>query len=288
LLGIVVIMAGIYVSLAGSEEPPAIERVFFKQESSRPLVIAHRGGAGLAPENTLTAFENASGLGVDVIELDVHSTADGAIVVIHDATADRTTDGSGRVGEMTLDQLKKLDAGYRWTRDGGATFPFREKGIKVPTLKEVFTAFPKMKFNIEPKQKTPSLVKPLCRLIQEHEMTERVVVGSFTQSILDEFRKECPATATSASTSEVSKFLAMYQAGVTKAFSPAMQALQVPQFAGVTKEFVEAAHERNLKVHVWTVNQTEDMQFLLKAGVDGIMTDYPDRLLALLGKTQAR
>jgi glycerophosphoryl diester phosphodiesterase len=185
---------------------------------------------------------------------------------------------------MTIDKLKQLDAGYRWTPDGGQSFPFREKGIEVPTLKEVFAAFPEMKFNIEPKQRTPSLVKPLCRLIQEHGMTERVVVGSFTQSILDEFRGECPAMATSASTAEVSKFLAMYQTGLSKSFSPAMQALQVPQFAGVTKEFVEAAHERNLKVHVWTVNQTEDMQRLIDTGVDGIMTDYPDRLLTLLGK----
>lgn len=287
LLGIVVIMAGIYVSLAGSEQQPAADRTVFKQESSRPLVIAHRGGAGLAPENTLYAFERAAGLGVDVIELDVRSTSDGVLVVIHDSTVERTTDGKGRVGEMTLDELKKLDAGYRWSPDGGKTFPLRENGIKVPTLQEVFTAFPKMKFNIEPKQQPLSLVKPLCQIIREQEMTDRVVIGSFTQSILDEFRSECTTVATSASTSEVGKFLAMYKTGLSKAFNPAMQALQVPELAGVTKEFVEAAHERNLKVHVWTVNETADMQRLIEMGADGIMTDYPDRLLMLLGKTPA-
>jgi glycerophosphoryl diester phosphodiesterase len=289
LLGVVMIMGAIYGSLAWSAGEPAGDRAFFRQAaSSRPLVIAHRGGAGLWPENTLYAFERARGLGVDVIELDVRSTSDGVLVVIHDATVDRTTDGTGRVNEMTFDVLRRLNAGYRWSPDGGRTFPFRESNLTVPTLQEVFAALPGMKFNIEPKQTSPSLASSLCRIIREHSMVDSVVIGSFNQTALDEFRRECSRVATSASPSEVSAFLAMYKAGVSRAYSPVMQALQVPEYAGgvlvLTAGFVEAAHERNLKVHAWTVNETEDMQRLLGIGVDGIMTDYPDRLLKLIGR----
>lgn len=291
LLGVIIMMGVIYGSLASSEGIPAADYSFFKQSDAHPLVIAHRGGAGLAPENTLYAFERARDLGVDVIEMDVRSTADGTLVVFHDATLDRTTDGTGRVNEMTLEALKKLDAGYRWSPDGGKTFPLRASNIKVATLEEVFTTLPAMKFNIEPKQLTPSLVKPLCSAIREHAMVDRVVIGSFTQTVLDEFRRECAGVATSAGPSEVGKFLTMYKTGLSESYSPAMQALQVPEYAGfqvITKEFVAAAHRRNLKVHVWTVNETADMQRLLETGVDGIMTDYPDRLLKLLGRVPER
>jgi glycerophosphoryl diester phosphodiesterase len=286
LLGSVVIMGAIYGSLAWS--PPgarAVDYQVFKQNAARPLVFAHRGGAKIAPENTIFAFTKAVEMGVDAIELDVHGTADGKMVVMHDATVDRTTDGSGAVNTKTLAELKQLNAGYRWSPDGGNTFPFRESKLSIPTLEEVFDAFPQMTFNIEPKQGEPSIIEPLCRTLREHRMTERVIVGSFSQSIIDEFRATCPEVATSASPSEVGKFLTMFKAGLSKNYSPVMQALQVPESAGVqvvSREFIEAAHERNLKVHVWTVNETTDMQRLLEMGVDGIMTDYPDRLLALL------
>lgn len=275
-------MSTIYGSLAWSEGKPAVDRTFFKQSSSEPLVIAHRGGSGLFPENTLYAFERAVEMGVDVIELDVHATSDGQLVVIHDPTVQRTTDGTGRVNEMTLGELKSLNAGYRFSSDGGGTFQFRQNGIKVPTLREVFAALPKMRFNIEPKQAAPSIIKPLCGIIHEYQMVDRVVIGSFRQGIIDEFRRECVNVATSASTAEVGQFLAMYKTGLNKSYSAEMQALQIPEFVGITREFIEAAHERGLKVHVWTVNETKAMERLLKMGVDGIMTDYPDRLLTIM------
>jgi glycerophosphoryl diester phosphodiesterase len=281
-LALIVIMGAIYGSLAWSVSERATDHTFFNQTDARPLVIAHRGGAGIAPENTLRVFEKAVNLGVDVLEIDVRGTRDGAIVVIHDATVDRTTDGTGRVGEMTLTELKKLDAGHGFSPDGGKTFPYRGSGVTIPTLEEVFRAFPEMKFNIEPKPGSPSIVKPLCSIIREHGKSDSVVVASFSQSILDEFRNECAGVATSASTTEVGKFLTMYKTGLTRSFNPVMQALQVPVFTGVTREFVEAARERNLKVHVWTVNEIAEMERLLEAGVDGIMTDYPDRLLSLI------
>lgn len=282
----VLIMGAFYGYLASSTGQAAVERVIFNQKNSRPLVFAHRGGGGLFPENTLEAFEHSAKLGADFLELDVHSTADGTLVVLHDASVDRTTDGHGKISEMTLAEVKKLDAGYPFTTDGGKTFPFRGKGITVPALAEIFDALPKTKFNIEPKQAMPSIIKPLCNLIRQRKMIDKVIVGSFRQAVIDDFRRECPEVATSASPSEVSKFLALEKTDISESYSPPMEALQIPeQIAGiriVTKDFVEAAHKRNLKVHVWTINEIADMRRLLEIGVDGIMTDYPDRLLTLV------
>jgi len=276
----------IYGSMALSPGAPAAERAFFRGAGRRPLVIAHRGGAGLWPENTLHAFGQAAALGADVIETDARLTADGALVLVHDETVNRTTDGAGRVRELTLADIKKLDAGHRFTPDGGRTHPFRGRGLTVPTLQEAFALPGGLRFNIEPKEDSPALVAALCGAIREHRVAERVVVAAFRHSTLEQFRRACPEVATAASASEASGFLARYKAGLSASYSPAMQALQVPEYAGgmlvLTREFVEAAHARNLHVHAWTVNSAEDMRRLLSVGVDGIMTDYPDRLLEIL------
>ncbi len=288
LLGVGALAGALYGSLAWSAGERASDHPFFKQDNRRTLVIAHRGGAGLWPENTLYAFGRASELGVDIIEFDVRATADGTLVVFHDATVERTTGGAGEVGDMKLEELKRLDAAYRWSPDGGKSFPLRGSGINVPTLEEVFAALPGMRFVIEPKRGTPSPAKALCRVVRERGMTEKVLVASFTQGVLEEFRQECPGVATSAGPGEVSKFLALSKTGLGASYSPSMQALQIPEYAGsvrlITGGFVEAAHERNLKVHAWTVNKAESMSGLIALGVDGIMTDYPDRLINLLGR----
>jgi glycerophosphoryl diester phosphodiesterase len=276
----------IYGSMAWTTGAPAAERAFFRKNPPRPLVIAHRGGAGLWPENTLYAFEQAAALGADVIETDVRLTKDGALVLFHDDSVARTTDGAGRVADLTLAELKRLDAGHRFTPDEGRTFPHRGRGLTVPTLAEAFNISAGLRFNIEPKADDPALVTALCRAVREHAMAERVVVAAFRHATLEQFRRECPEVATSASASEASAFLARYKAGLAASYSPPMQALQVPEYAAgmqvLTRDFVNAAHERKLHVHAWTVNSAEDMRRLLDAGVDGIMTDYPDRLLALL------
>jgi glycerophosphoryl diester phosphodiesterase len=285
-----IILAGcaFYAALSWSKGTPVAEHRYFQNDAGRLLVIAHRGGAGLWPENTLYAFEHAAAMGTDVIETDVHATADGELVVLHDENVERTTDGSGPVGSMTLTELKRLDAAYRFSPDGGRTFPLRGLGVTVPTLREVFAALPHMRFNIEPKQGAPSLAAPLCRLIREHGMAERVLVASFSGATLGEFRRECPEVATSASTGEVASFLARHEASLAASYSPVMQALQVPERAGtvrvLTRDFVEAAHGRNLRVHAWTINDEGEMRRLIEMGVDGIMTDYPDKLLNALGR----
>jgi glycerophosphoryl diester phosphodiesterase len=290
---LVVFLAGcvFYAVLSRSKGEVVPEHKYFQNDAGRPLAIAHRGGGGLWPENTLYAFERASALGVDVIETDVHATADGELVVLHDEAVERTTDGTGQVGSLTLAQLKRLDAAYRFTPDGGRSFPLRGQGITVPTLREVFEALPRMRFNIEPKQAAHPLATPLCRLIREQGMAERVLVASFNGTTLGEFRRECPEVATSAATGEVASFLGLQRAGLAASYSPSMQALQVPEHAGalqvLTRDFVEAAHGRNLRVHVWTINDKDAMRRLIDAGVDGIMTDYPDRLLEVLGRPTA-
>lgn len=284
-LGALALAGGLYGSLAWTVGERAADHPYFKREGRRPLVIAHRGGAGLWPENTLYAFGRAASLGVDVIEFDVRSTADGALVVFHDATVERTTGGKGPVGAMKLEELKRLDAAYRWSPDGGKSFPLRGSGVGVPTLEEVFAALPEMRFVIEPKRGMTSAAGALCRVVRGRAMEEKVLVASFTQSVLEEFRRECPGVATSAGPGEVSKFLALSKAGLGASYSPSMQAVQVPEYAGgvrvITRGLVEAAHERNLEVHAWTVNDASAMSGLIELGVDGIMTDYPDRLMAL-------
>ena len=288
LLALLVAGCALYAVLSRTKGEAVPEHKYFRQDAGRTLAIAHRGGAGLWPENTLYAFERAAALGVDVIETDVRVTADGELVVFHDESVERTTDGAGRVGALTLAELKRLDAAYRFSPDGGRSFPVRGSGVTVPTLREVFAALPQMRFNIEPKQAVPPLAAPLCRLIREYGMTERVLIASFRGATLDEFRRECPEVATSAATGEVASFLTLQGAGLAASYSPEMQALQVPEQVGslrvLTRNFVEAAHGRNLRVHAWTVNAEGDMRRLVEMGVDGIMTDYPDQLLKVLGR----
>jgi len=287
-LGVIAILAGIYIYLAMQIGKPAEARAIFqKNETFRPLVFAHRGGGGLYPENTLEAFRYSAQMGVDVLELDVHSTSDGVLVVMHDADVARTTDGSGRVNQMTLAEVKKLDAGYHFTPDEGKSYPFRGKGITIPTLQEIFDTLPDKAFNVEPKQAEPSIVSPLCEILRARKMTDKTIVGSFRQQAIDEFRAACKEVATAATPSEVRDFLALYKVGLGASYSPPMQVLQIPERLGslqiVSRDFIETARKLNLKVHVWTINDAGDMQRLIEMKVDGIMTDYPDRLLNILG-----
>jgi glycerophosphoryl diester phosphodiesterase len=287
LLALLAALAAVYAVLALRARPSA-DRAFFAQFPAGPLVMAHRGGKGLWPENTLYAFERAVDLGVDILEMDVHSTADGVLVVMHDDTVDRTTEGTGPVHGFSLAALQALDAGYRWSPDGGQTFPYRGQGIGVPALEEVLMALPAVPLNIEIKQAEPSLAEPLCRLIRAHQATGRVLVASFDNRAIEAFRRACPEVATSAGQNEVIALFALGKLSLDAAYSPPGQAVQVPEYRSglhvLTPGFVRAAHRRNLQVHAWTVNEVADMQRLLDLGVDGIITDHPDRLLTLLGR----
>ena len=254
------------------------------------LVMAHRGGAGLAPENTMPAFRQAVEMGVDVLELDVRATADGVLVVIHDATVERTTDGRGPVHHHTLAELRQLDAGYRWSPDGGGTYPFRGRGVTIPTLRKLFTAFPDMRMNVDLKQKEPSIVRAFARLLVECDMVEQVLTGSFHDDVLYLYRCCLPEAVTAAGRRETLIFYFLQWLRLAWPYRPAAQAFQIPEehgFLRIGPRFIQTARRRDMEVHVWTVNDVADMRRLLRWGVAGIITDYPDRLLQLLAAEPA-
>ncbi|MCP4625525.1 MAG: glycerophosphodiester phosphodiesterase [bacterium] len=252
------------------------------------MVIAHRGGRSLGPENTLYTYRRAVDLGVDVLEIDVHLTLDNHLAVIHDKSVDRTTNGSGTVDSYKLADLQNLDAAYRWSADSGNPFSLRDTGIKIPSLTDVFKTFPQMRINIEIKDPKPAAINSLCRTITDHNMSQKVMIASFSAGALKKFRSICPAVATSAGSSEAIWFYSLQKVHMESAYTSNAQALQVPEKYGdqqiVNERFITAAHARNMRVQVWTVNDIDSMKRLLKLGVDGIMTDYPQKLIALLIK----
>jgi glycerophosphoryl diester phosphodiesterase len=262
---------------------PAEERTFFS--GSKPRNFAHRGGVQIAPENTLHSYRRAVEAGADIIELDVRSTKDSHVVVLHDRTVDRTTNGTGDVNKLTLGELKKLDAAYRFTPDRGATFPLRGKGLTVPTLDEVFREFPNVPVNIEIKEPDPGIAKSLADLISTHKREKLTLVVSSYEGPMKRFRDLSPETHTGLTPGEARQ-LVFLEAEEEKSYQPPGAALPVPIRSGgievVTQETVARAHRHGLEIHVWTVNSEQTMRRLLRMGVDGIMTDRPDLLRRVL------
>lgn len=249
----------------------------------RPLFFAHRGGSALAPENTLVAYENGLSLGADALELDIHYTRDGQIVVFHDDTLERTTNGSGPLSALTLEELQRLDAGYRFTPDDGRTYPWRGKGVTIPSLVEVFERFPGVRINIEIKLGDEDGDRRFAHLLRDRGWEDRAMVGGFDDATLARFRALSEGrVATSASSTEVRNFLIRTLLRTTRRLRPLYDALQVPEtYRGirvVSPTSIRLAHERGLDVHVWTVDARADMERLLDWGVDGVMTDRPDIL----------
>ncbi len=252
-----------------------------------PMVIAHQGGNLLNPGDTLHAFDHAMSLGVDVLEMDVHRSQDGHIVVIHDATVERTTNGVGAVRDLTLAQLQSLDAGYHWPFNGDS-FPYRGSGIQIPTFDQVLAAYPGMRINVELKQQQPSIVDDVCLLLKKHTRTSLTLVASFHDSVLDEFRHECPGVATSAGPTDVMWFVGYNYLRMAKMFTSPALALQLKkESSGVTLldgSLVKSAKQWGLAVDYWTLNNVADMRAAINAGASGIITDRPDLLLTELGR----
>ena len=233
------------------------------------------------------AFKNAAAMGADVLDTDMHMTGDGVLVLMHDQTVDRTTNGTGALRDLTLAQVKQFDAGYRFSTDEGKTFPYRGQGLTVPALDELFQAYPDKRFGIEIKQTEPvSTAQRFCAVIRQHKMQDKVLVSSFRQANMDAFRRECPEIATSATENEVRLFYVLLRLGLADVLTPNYNSFQVPEESGgihiLTPQFVAAAHRRGLAVQPWTINETADLSRILALGVDGINTDNPDRLFALL------
>lgn len=248
-----------------------------------PIAFAHRGGAALWPENTLAAFEGAVALGYRYIETDVHMTRDGKIVCFHDATLERTTNGRGRICELDYRELSRLDAGHNFTPDGG-TFPFRGQGLRVPTLEEALALHPDLRLNIEIKQSSPAMEQALWEEIDRLDAHERLLVAAAHDPIVHRFRALRPRRAmpTSPGYRGVLRFWLGVRTGLSRFDRYGFDALQVPAahrgLTVVDRAFVDAAHEHGLHVHVWTIDEPEEMHRLLDLGVDGLMTDRPDVL----------
>jgi len=264
-------------------------------EVSRPLVVAHRGGAGIRPENTLMAFRHAARIGADVLELDVRLSSDNVLVVLHDETVDRTTDGSGNVDAMTWSEIKRLDAAYHWMPDDApndALPSFRGEGVGVPRLSEVLKEFEDQRLNVEIKTHSDEAADALCILITEHQSRSGVLVVSEEASTIIRFRERCPGIATGTSFSETLGFFLNQKIGLLGFYQPRAEALEVPVEAYgielVTAKSVEAAHRQGQHVLPWTINDQGEMRRLLDIGVDGLITDYPDRMLAVLAEERTQ
>lgn len=263
-----------------------LKKIFKKNRNF--WVIAHRGFSGRYPENTMLSFQEAAKLPIDAIELDVHSTRDGKIVVIHDATLDRTTNTSGRVFDSAWDELRKVDAGYNFDPTGKGVFPFRGKNVSVPLLEEVFKAFPEMKFVVEIKQTLPAIEDSVHRLIRKYRMDDKVIVASEHLEPLKRVRYVADHMATNFAAEEAKDFYHAYRLKLSNFYKSDGDILQIPEKHHerqiVTRAFVEAVHRKGLMVHIWTVNDPADMQRLMGCGVDGIISDHPDRLLKVAGR----
>lgn len=275
-------LAGVMVVSALHEEQNPTRLILDKHW---PTNFAHRGASAVAPENTLAAFDSAVAAGAGGLELDVHMTRDGHVVVIHDATVDRTTDGSGAVRDMTLAELRRLDAGYRYYQDGG--YPYRDRRLRVPTLEEVLRRFPQVYVNIEIKEEQPGIEQSVLYAIEDARAADRVLVVSRNDGVIERFRETSGGRIlTGASKREIRIFYLLSRVHLEGMLDPPYDALQVPvDYQGirlVTPRFLAAGHSQGVRVDVWTVDNPGEMRRLLDLGVDGVMTDRPKTLANII------
>jgi glycerophosphoryl diester phosphodiesterase len=245
---------------------------------SRPLVFAHRGGCALGPENTIAAFDLGMAAGADGLELDVHLSSDGAVVICHDDTLDRTAGISGQVASMTAAELARVDAGRQFT-DSRGDHPFRERGVGIPLLRDVLRRYPGIPIIIEMKVDSAAMGRALAEEVRDAGARDRVCAAGYGQQAIDAARAALPGMASSACHPEVRMAVYRSLAGWPVRQVP-YQMYQVPERAGVIRvvspRFLRHAHRARLPVQVWTVDEEPDMRRLLGWGVDGLISNRPD------------
>lgn len=245
-------------------------------------MFAHRGGARLAPENTMVAIDNGMSLGSDGLEIDTQLSSDGIPVVIHDHTLDRTTDRTGPVSALTAADLARVDAGYRFEADG--QYPFRGQGIGVPRLDEVLMKHQDARIIIEMKGGQRELARAVGDVVKRADAVDRVCVGSFYQASIDAIRLEHPEIHTSASQEEARWTLHRSWVRWPWTSKRKWMAFQLPEKAGrmrvVSPAFLRHVKREGHVVQVWVVNERADIERLLDWGVDGIISDRPDIAIA--------
>jgi glycerophosphoryl diester phosphodiesterase len=255
-----------------------------------PIVYAHRGGAALRPENTMAAFDHGLAVGADGLEFDVHLSSDGIVVIHHDDTLERTTSGRGPIKARTAAELAALDAGFHF-QDAAGNRPFRGIGIGIPTLRDVLRRYPSARLIIELKVDGRTLAERVVDEVRDAGAEERVSIGSFHAGALAAVRRCDPRLATGATRHEtrwaIYRALVRWPLGATP-----YREFQVPERSGlhriVSRAFVAHAHRAGVAVKVWTVNSKRDLVRLAEWGVDGLITDHPDRARAVVRELGAR
>lgn len=246
-----------------------------------PIRFAHRGSTILWPENTMTAFQGAVDSGCIYIETDLHVTIDGVLVTFHDDKLERLTNGKGWVKDWNWEDLRKLDAAYHF--NPAANYPLRNSGITIPSLEKVMTTFPNLMLNLDLKQ--PGIEQNVVDFIKKFGYENRVMIASFKAGRVRRFRSlSGSCCATSAGYTEAGAFWVYSRIG--KSYKIPAAALQVPPRKGwltiVDEKLIKNAHALGIQVHVWTVNEPQEMQRLIELGVDGIITDRIDLLNRVL------
>ena len=249
----------------------------------RPIVIGHRGAAGVRPENTLLSFETALAQGAQILESDIHLSRDGVPILLHDPSLERTTNGRGDASQSSWNELSRLDAGIHFEDEDGNR-SFRDKDLRIPSLEEAFACFPDARFNLEIKCAGAQGIRATLNLIERFERAGRTLIAAGEDAIMRDLRRALAThrvrPAVGASLNEI--VVAVASAVNGSDMPEGVMALQIPAtFAGkplATREFVEHAHASDVQVHVWTVNDLEEIEALLDVGVDGIVTDYPGRM----------
>jgi glycerophosphoryl diester phosphodiesterase len=254
-----------------------------------PWLVAHRGGSLLAPENTCLAFDRAVELGADAIELDVHLTRDGVVVVFHDDETERLTGAPGTIEERTVAEVRELDAAYGFTPDGGRTCPLRGSGVQVPTLAEVLARYPVLRFSVEAKSEDSSLAEALVLVVQMARAVDRVCLGSFFDdqaarigALLPEVARFLPQQA--ATRHVMAAKSGLPAAGCPSGYDLAALPHRLEDMTVVDRSVVEHFHRLGIPVHAWTVNEEAEMRELLALGVDGLITDRPDLAARVMGR----
>lgn len=258
----------------------------------QPLLLgAHRGGALLWPENTVLAFQEAARRWPDILlEADLRLSADGAVVAIHDATVERTTEAQGAVAARSLAELQALDAAYRFTTREGAEFPLRGKGIRIPTLEEVLDAAPHHRFLLEIKDGVEA-VAPVLRILRERNAEARVILASFKADVMAHVRAQAPEVKTCYDMQQGMVLIAALRGGDWQAYAPEAEVLSLTEELltrfQVTREEVARIQEKGIVFQVHTPNTTEELAAALDLGVRSILTDDPERLAQLMDARQA-
>lgn len=258
-----------------------------------PIILAHRGGAHLEPEHTMLAFEKSAQLGVDGFEIDIRLTKDEEIIVFHDATVDRTTNGCGLVAAMTLAEINALNHGYQFKNLAGE-FPYRQQKIDVVTLRQLLESYPNMLINIDMKDAPDTyegslMPSKLWRLLEELGAINRVVVTSFYGEQIDRFNLYAQnQVALGAGESDVRKAFAAFSSQFGHLYHPKVDVFQIPPKSGVVSldspKFIQFLSKLNIPVHYWTINDLVTMKKLIRNGAQGIVTDRPDIAIEYLHK----